>query len=523
MSCSYDIRPKPEISLIALHLSKAGIKGNSLPAVFEDSDDDQYSQQSNSPVKRTQTILSNSMTSISDKSDETDESEELEENQSDEIADEPHLSFIISKPVPSTSKSTIAYSAPQKTSKKIPAELTLSSSLPCVNQSTEQPQRKNSKPPSVWCHKLNNDEMDQQFTNSEPNMFYNLLRTFSVPSMPALSTSATTATTASTPITTQQKRKSSFGSLPIRPSSIASSNTAFSPIKLLSDKFSKPTSSSSSSLSPSTKADQSVLVDTTNATAKMIKYDAQVERRKMSEDKTVWRRLGEYFVEVEYNSAERLNYEILQEERYPDSLSERLRKVKARWSLSISGARSEARQQALQLLKEARKLYKQTNPVEFTNNLSMQHQKNEITAQNNGKTPRCDHCFKMHWGGPYECELNQQIRANRAYEREKRRRKAWVELHLTALRLNVGPWDKIDCPHPLSHIKNFEYGADLCNSSVMSTKTWLEIQGDTDRERKESLSESREFDFCLDYLAQFHSSVEKKYVSVSNKRPRASI
>ena len=210
MSCSYDIRPKPEISLIALHLSKAGIKGNSLPAVFEDSDDDQYSQQSNSPVKRTQTILSTSMTSISDKSDKTDEYEEIEENQSDEIADEPHLSFIISKPVPSTSRSTISYSAPQKTSKKVPAELTLSSSLPCVNQTTEQPQRKNSKPPSVWCRKLNNDEMDQQFTKSEPNMFYNLLRTFSVPSIPALSTSATTATTTPTPVTTQQKRKVSI-------------------------------------------------------------------------------------------------------------------------------------------------------------------------------------------------------------------------------------------------------------------------------------------------------------------------
>lgn len=266
-------------------------------------------------------------------------------------------------------------------------------------------------------------------------------------------------------------------------------------------------STNSRKLSTSTKAESSNTVDTTLATARMIKYDAQVERRKMNEQKTVWQKF-ERWLEGDLDTARQLNNEILQESRYPDTLSSRLRNVKARWSLPIADARSEARMQAIELLSKARSIYRQSNNSARIST-SQQHQQQQPLTTANGKIPRCDHCFRLHAGGPYECELNRQIRQNRSNEREKRRRKAWIEFHLTELKLHVNNWDIIDCPHSIQHIKNFEYGADNY-FHVMSRKSWLEIQGDTDRERRESLLESDEFNFCLNYLSNWHAERRNK-------------
>ncbi|TIA92390.1 hypothetical protein E3P77_02019 [Wallemia ichthyophaga] len=423
----------------------------------------------------------------------------------------PHLSFIISKP----------RSAPSDQSGRLASQ----------QSSTTPPEHiHHSKPPTVWCHRLNSqkDHASDHHPKSESNKLYNLLRSFSVSSMPALSTSATTANTATTLIEpstppcaqTWQRRKSSNSSLPSLPS-LSSFSTTTAP----------PTATP--------KAAQSTLVDTTSATAQMIKYDAQVERKRMSlsddaeemrRRNTLWRRIGGYVVDTHSqthtDSAALLNSQIRQEERFPDSLTERLRNVKARWSLSISEARSEGRAQAVALLRDARILYREMK-IEGSGGVldgDVFHSYSPSPSQSTAtKSPRCDHCCALHSGGPYECDLNRQIRAGRAHEREKRRIKSWIELHLTALKLNVGNWDKINCPHPLSHIKKFEYGADLCTSSGLSSKSWLEIQGDTDRERNEALLESREFDFCLEYLAHFHRHQMKKKKNTSSYRPRSSI
>ncbi|TIA90947.1 hypothetical protein E3P99_01345 [Wallemia hederae] len=554
-------------SLLSLHLSKAGIRRSSLPAVFEDSDDDNKSHASNNMLRRQPTEQDDQHEEVNDAAEASSAASSVASSvassssplPSPQIADEPHLSFIISKPVPTkpsavaSTSADVACSAPNAASTKLPTNLTLSASLPCVKESTGEAEQdasernaskdsskssKNSKPPSVWCHRLHSDsdELESQLRKTEPNMLYNLLRSFSVSSMPALSTSASTSTTSApcTPVNVSQRRKSSLGSLPIPLSSstLTLPHTTFAPIKLISDTLTTPTKPALAH--STTKSPQSVLVDTTNVTAQMIKYDAAVERKRMrmsqqsSKQKPLWRRLSHFLHSSNddhaIDSAERLNWEIQQEVRYPDTLHARLRNVKARWSLSIADARSEGRAQAESLLREARSVYRSSvDGDSTTSNANVTASASMQLFAKSGKQPRCDHCFKLHYGGPYECELNKQIRATRAHEREKRRLKSWIELHLTALRLNVGSWDTIDCPHPLAHIKNFEYGADLCNSSHMSTKSWLDIQGDTDRERNESLAESKEFHFCLKYLTEYHTKLQQKQFSVSTTRPRSSI
>ena len=197
--------PKPEISLIAFHLSKAGIKGKSLPSVFEDSDDDMKHRQR-------KPIISNDDDYDDDENynDFTDELTEIDENESNgndedfdensrnetDISNEPNLSLIISKPYDSCNDNVnknVAYSAPLKSSAPMASQLTLSSSLPCVNEKNKKEPRKskNSKPPSVWCHSIKGSKCnairdDGQFTKSEPNVLFNLFRTLSVSSMPAL-------------------------------------------------------------------------------------------------------------------------------------------------------------------------------------------------------------------------------------------------------------------------------------------------------------------------------------------------